>query len=139
MHHPRRLWAAASWHAPSAPGATDKTTPGHARTDTPAYFTTTSLARDTIGIAEARPGAPYGWVGADVRIVRFAIGDEVGYGVVGEARGDGPAGAPAAQGGQVIAPLSGHPFGPGPDAIRLAGPAFRSTMSGCWRRYCPAR
>ena len=56
-----------------------------------------------------------------MRIARFAIGDEVGYGVVGEARGDGPAGAPAARGGQIVAPLSGHPFGPGPDAIRLAG------------------
>ena len=56
-----------------------------------------------------------------MRIARFAIGDEVGYGVVGEARGDSPGGAPAARAGQVVAPLSGHPFGPGPDAIRLAG------------------
>jgi 2-keto-4-pentenoate hydratase/2-oxohepta-3-ene-1,7-dioic acid hydratase in catechol pathway len=56
-----------------------------------------------------------------VRIARFAAGDEVGYGVVGEARGDGPPGARAAAGEQVIAPLSGHPFGPGPDAIRLTG------------------
>ena len=56
-----------------------------------------------------------------MRIARFAIGDEVGYGVVGEARGDGPPGTRAAGGEQIIAPLSGHPFGPGPDAIRLAG------------------
>ena len=55
-----------------------------------------------------------------MRIARFAIGDEVGYGVMGEARGDGPPGA-GTQGGQVVAPLSGHPFGPGPDAIRLTG------------------
>ena len=56
-----------------------------------------------------------------MRIARFAIGDEVGYGVVGEARADGPPGTRAAGGEQIIAPLSGHPFGPGPDAIRLAG------------------
>ena len=49
------------------------------------------------------------------------MGDEVGYGVVGEARGDGPPGTGAAGGGQVVAPLSGHPFGPGPEAIRLTG------------------
>ncbi len=52
-----------------------------------------------------------------MRIARFAIGDEVGYGVVGEARGAG--------GEQVIAELSGHPFGPGPDAIRLTGVSHR--------------
>ena len=55
-----------------------------------------------------------------MRIARFAIGDEVGYGVMGEARGDGPP-ATGVAGGQIIAPLSGHPFGPGPDAVRLAG------------------
>jgi 2-keto-4-pentenoate hydratase/2-oxohepta-3-ene-1,7-dioic acid hydratase in catechol pathway len=60
-----------------------------------------------------------------VRIARFAVGDEVGYGVVGEARGDGLAGARVAGGGQVVAPLSGHPFGPGPDAIRLTGASYR--------------
>ena len=59
-----------------------------------------------------------------MRIARFAAGDEVGYGVVGEARGDGPPGARAAVGEQVIAPLGGHPFGPGPDAIRLTGTSF---------------
>jgi 2-keto-4-pentenoate hydratase/2-oxohepta-3-ene-1,7-dioic acid hydratase in catechol pathway len=56
-----------------------------------------------------------------VRIARFAAGDEVGYGVVGEARGDGPPDARTAGGGLVVATLSGHPFGPGPDAIRLTG------------------
>jgi 2-keto-4-pentenoate hydratase/2-oxohepta-3-ene-1,7-dioic acid hydratase in catechol pathway len=58
-----------------------------------------------------------------VRIARFAAGDEVGYGVVGT-RGDGPPGGPAA-GEDVIAVLSGHPFGPGPDAIRLTGTSHR--------------
>jgi len=60
-----------------------------------------------------------------VRIARFAAGDEVGYGVVGEARGDGPPGARLAEGEQVVAELSGHPFGPGPDAIRLTGTSYR--------------
>jgi 2-keto-4-pentenoate hydratase/2-oxohepta-3-ene-1,7-dioic acid hydratase in catechol pathway len=60
-----------------------------------------------------------------VRIARFANGDEVGYGVVGEARGDGPPDPGVAGGGQVVAPLSGHPFGPGPDAIRLTGTSHR--------------
>jgi len=60
-----------------------------------------------------------------VRIARFAAGDEVGYGVVGEARDDGPPGTGAERGGQVIAPLSGHPFGPGPDAVRLTGTSHR--------------
>jgi len=61
-----------------------------------------------------------------VRIARFAIDDEVGYGVVGEARGDGPPGPGPAGGGQIVAPLSGHPFGPGPDAIRLTGASHQS-------------
>lgn len=52
-----------------------------------------------------------------MRIARFAIDDEVGYGVVGEARGAG--------GEQVIAELSGHPFGPGPESIRLTGASHR--------------
>lgn len=52
-----------------------------------------------------------------MRIARFAVDDEVGYGVVGEARGDGG----AAGGEEVIAEISGHPFGPGSGAIRLTG------------------
>ncbi len=60
-----------------------------------------------------------------MRIARFAAGDEVGYGVVGEVLDDGPAGARAAGGGRVVATLSGHPFGPGPDAIRLTGISHR--------------
>jgi 2-keto-4-pentenoate hydratase/2-oxohepta-3-ene-1,7-dioic acid hydratase in catechol pathway len=56
-----------------------------------------------------------------VRIARFAVDDEVGYGLVGEARGDGD----TARGEEIIAGLSGHPFGPGPDAIRLTGASHR--------------
>jgi 2-keto-4-pentenoate hydratase/2-oxohepta-3-ene-1,7-dioic acid hydratase in catechol pathway len=56
-----------------------------------------------------------------VRIARFAVGDEVGYGLVGEARGDGA----TARGEEIIAEVSGHPFGPGPDAIRLTGASHR--------------
>jgi 2-keto-4-pentenoate hydratase/2-oxohepta-3-ene-1,7-dioic acid hydratase in catechol pathway len=54
-----------------------------------------------------------------VRIARFAAGDEVSYGVVGAATGAGAAGEP------VIAALAGHPFGTGPDAIRLSGVSHR--------------
>ena len=60
-------------------------------------------------------------MGEQVRIARFAVDDEVGYGVVGEARGDGTTG----RGEEVIAEVSGHPFGPGPDAIRLTGASHR--------------
>jgi 2-keto-4-pentenoate hydratase/2-oxohepta-3-ene-1,7-dioic acid hydratase in catechol pathway len=54
-----------------------------------------------------------------VRIARFAAGDEVSYGVVGAATGAGAAGE------LVIAALAGHPFGTGPDAIRLSGVSHR--------------
>ncbi|HUL28631.1 MAG TPA: fumarylacetoacetate hydrolase family protein [Streptosporangiaceae bacterium] len=60
-----------------------------------------------------------------MRIARFAAGEDVGYGVVGEARGDGPEGTGPAAGQQIVAELSGHPFGPGPDAIRLTGISHR--------------
>ena len=57
-----------------------------------------------------------------MRIARFAIGDEVAYGVVG--RGPG-AMAPARRrqdgAGRSSPSCSGHPFGPGPDAIQLTG------------------
>jgi 2-keto-4-pentenoate hydratase/2-oxohepta-3-ene-1,7-dioic acid hydratase in catechol pathway len=42
-----------------------------------------------------------------------------------EARGDGPPGTRRAEGQQVVAVLSGHPFGPGPDAIRFTGTSYR--------------
>jgi 2-keto-4-pentenoate hydratase/2-oxohepta-3-ene-1,7-dioic acid hydratase in catechol pathway len=50
-----------------------------------------------------------------VRIVRFAVEDEVGYGIVGAARGSG-------QGEEVVAELAGHPFGP--DGPRLTGTTY---------------
>jgi 2-keto-4-pentenoate hydratase/2-oxohepta-3-ene-1,7-dioic acid hydratase in catechol pathway len=53
-----------------------------------------------------------------VRITRFAVGDEVSYGLVGTARA-----ASAAAGGEVIAELAGHPFG-GRDGIKLTGTTY---------------
>jgi 2-keto-4-pentenoate hydratase/2-oxohepta-3-ene-1,7-dioic acid hydratase in catechol pathway len=52
-----------------------------------------------------------------VRIVRFAAGDEVSYGLVGTARQGHSAGD------EIIAELSGHPFG-GRDSIRLTGTTY---------------
>jgi 2-keto-4-pentenoate hydratase/2-oxohepta-3-ene-1,7-dioic acid hydratase in catechol pathway len=52
-----------------------------------------------------------------VRIIRFAAGDEVSYGLVGTAR------AGAAAGGEVIAELAGHPFG-GRDGLKLTGTTY---------------
>jgi 2-keto-4-pentenoate hydratase/2-oxohepta-3-ene-1,7-dioic acid hydratase in catechol pathway len=54
-----------------------------------------------------------------VRIARFAVADEVAYGLVGTAR----AGS-AAAGGEVIAELAGHPLGAGKDGIRLTGTTY---------------
>jgi len=51
-----------------------------------------------------------------VRIARFAVDEDVAYGVVGAARDVG---------GNVIAGLAGHPFGPGPDRVRLSGTTYR--------------
>jgi len=53
-----------------------------------------------------------------VRIARFAVGDEVSYGLVGTAKHGRAAG-----GGEVIAELAGHPFG-GEDSIRLTGTSY---------------
>jgi 2-keto-4-pentenoate hydratase/2-oxohepta-3-ene-1,7-dioic acid hydratase in catechol pathway len=53
-----------------------------------------------------------------VRITRFAVGDEVSYGLVGTARA-----GTAAAGGEVIAELAGHPLG-GMDGIRLTGTTY---------------
>ena len=52
-----------------------------------------------------------------MRITRFAAGDEVSYGLVGTARA-GPT-----AGNEVIAELTGHPFGGG-DGIRLTGTTY---------------
>jgi 2-keto-4-pentenoate hydratase/2-oxohepta-3-ene-1,7-dioic acid hydratase in catechol pathway len=57
-----------------------------------------------------------------VRIVRFAAGDEVSYGLVGTARPGSTAG-----GGEVIAEMAGHPFGGGSDGIRLTGTTYPLT------------
>jgi 2-keto-4-pentenoate hydratase/2-oxohepta-3-ene-1,7-dioic acid hydratase in catechol pathway len=58
-----------------------------------------------------------------MRIARFAVGDEVKYGVVSS--GEQPAGANGHQpDGLTVAELTGHPFGPGPDAVRLSGQQF---------------
>ncbi|HSR25818.1 MAG TPA: fumarylacetoacetate hydrolase family protein [Candidatus Eisenbacteria bacterium] len=53
-----------------------------------------------------------------MRITRFAVGDEVSYGLVGTARA-----GTAAAGGEVIAELAGHPLG-GMDGIRLTGTTY---------------
>ena len=50
-----------------------------------------------------------------MRIVRFAVGDEVGYGVAGAARGNG-----GTAGEEIVAELAGHPFG----GIRLTGTTY---------------
>ena len=52
-----------------------------------------------------------------MRIVRFAAGDEVSYGLVGTARQG------RAAGDEIIAELAGHPFG-GRDSIRLTGTSY---------------
>ena len=57
-----------------------------------------------------------------MRIARFALGGEVGYGIVEEVQPDGAAGAgtgPDAD-GLVVAELMGHPFGVG-ESVRLTG------------------
>jgi 2-keto-4-pentenoate hydratase/2-oxohepta-3-ene-1,7-dioic acid hydratase in catechol pathway len=75
-----------------------------------------------------------------VRIVRFAVEDEVGYGIVGAARGNG-----AAVGEEVVAELAGHPFGPdGPrltgttyplDDVRLLAPVLPSKVVAVGKNY----
>jgi 2-keto-4-pentenoate hydratase/2-oxohepta-3-ene-1,7-dioic acid hydratase in catechol pathway len=55
-----------------------------------------------------------------MRIARFAIAGEVGYGVVGSAQPDGVAAA-AGTDGLVIGELTGHPFGIGTESIRFSG------------------
>lgn len=55
-----------------------------------------------------------------MRIARFAAGDEVRYGVVDN---DGDSGAVNGNGsgGLTIAEISGHPFGPSADEVKLTG------------------
>ncbi|MBO0807720.1 MAG: fumarylacetoacetate hydrolase family protein [Actinobacteria bacterium] len=54
-----------------------------------------------------------------MRIARFAVADDVAYGVVGTARANG-AGQP---GEPVVAEISGHPFGVG-EAVKLTGASY---------------
>jgi 2-keto-4-pentenoate hydratase/2-oxohepta-3-ene-1,7-dioic acid hydratase in catechol pathway len=58
-----------------------------------------------------------------MRIARFAVGDEVAYGIVEEAQPDGAAGAETRPESErlVVAELHGHPFGVGDDAVRFTG------------------
>ena len=58
-----------------------------------------------------------------MRIARFAAGDQVSYGVVGEARENGSGGERDAAPGLVVAELAGHPFG-GRGGIRLTGASY---------------
>ena len=53
-----------------------------------------------------------------MRIARFAVGNDVSYGVVDSVQPDGAAGAGD---GLVIAELRGHPFGVGQDSVQFAG------------------
>jgi 2-keto-4-pentenoate hydratase/2-oxohepta-3-ene-1,7-dioic acid hydratase in catechol pathway len=57
--------------------------------------------------------------GRNVRIARFAVGDEVAYGVVGVARGNG-----AVAGEEIIAELAGHPLDTGKQGPRLTGTTY---------------
>jgi 2-keto-4-pentenoate hydratase/2-oxohepta-3-ene-1,7-dioic acid hydratase in catechol pathway len=58
-----------------------------------------------------------------MRIARFAVGNDVSYGVVDSAQPDGAAGGAVAGAGDglVIAELRGHPFGVGQDSVQFAG------------------
>jgi 2-keto-4-pentenoate hydratase/2-oxohepta-3-ene-1,7-dioic acid hydratase in catechol pathway len=67
-----------------------------------------------------------------MRIARFAVGDEVAYGVVvddaaGEANGTGYT-QPSEDGGRTaglsVAEISGHPFGPGTETPKLTGARY---------------
>ena len=58
-----------------------------------------------------------------MRIARFAIAGEVGYGVVGSAQPDGVAAA-AGTDGLIIGELTGHPFGIGTESIRFSGARY---------------
>ena len=54
-----------------------------------------------------------------MRIGRFALDDDVSYGLVGSARRDR-----TAPDDEVIAEIVGHPFGPGRDRVRLTGMTY---------------
>jgi 2-keto-4-pentenoate hydratase/2-oxohepta-3-ene-1,7-dioic acid hydratase in catechol pathway len=63
-----------------------------------------------------------------MRIARFAVGDEVRYGVVDADAGSAPVNGSGTNGGQpaelMVAEIAGHPFGPSPDGVRLTGARY---------------
>jgi len=66
-----------------------------------------------------------------MRIARFAVEDEVAYGVVVDDAGDvngtgqaGPSGATGGTAGLSVAEISGHPFGPGTEGPKLTGARY---------------
>src|SRR5262245_44595124 len=70
-----------------------------------------------------------------MRIARFALEDEVRYGIVDDdvAGADGAAGSERAgqdradterPAGLSVAEIAGHPFGPGPEGVRLTGARY---------------
>jgi 2-keto-4-pentenoate hydratase/2-oxohepta-3-ene-1,7-dioic acid hydratase in catechol pathway len=63
-----------------------------------------------------------------MRIARFAVGDEVAYGVVSDTVSDangtpdsGRSDGAASPSGLTVAEIAGHPFGPGPEGPKLTG------------------
>jgi 2-keto-4-pentenoate hydratase/2-oxohepta-3-ene-1,7-dioic acid hydratase in catechol pathway len=64
-----------------------------------------------------------------MRIARFAVGDEVHYGVVDDdaeaaaANGNG-SGTGGQAGALTVAEISGHPFGPNPEGVKLTGARY---------------
>ncbi len=64
-----------------------------------------------------------------MRIARFAVGDEVRYGVVERIRrlrltGRERYGTVSAGAGLSVSEISGHPFGPNPDGVKLTGARY---------------
>jgi len=83
-----------------------------------------------------------------MRIARFALGNDVSYGVIDSAQADGAAGGgPATRGdGLAVAALSGHPFGVGEDVrftgerhlladVRLLAPVLPSKVVAIGKNY----
>jgi 2-keto-4-pentenoate hydratase/2-oxohepta-3-ene-1,7-dioic acid hydratase in catechol pathway len=60
-----------------------------------------------------------------MRIARFAVGDEVRYGVVDPENGSAPPNGHGASPAELmVAEISGHPFVPGPDGVALTGARY---------------
>ena len=58
-----------------------------------------------------------------MRIARFAVGDQVRYGVVDDEAAPNGNGA-GAHAGLTVAEISGHPFGPGDEEVKLTGARY---------------